>query len=89
MGLTAILERAERRFRIVRRHIGFRFFIGWMFFGALFVVAAYLAPRHLVDEHKLVLALILALTGVVALFMLAYALVEAVIRERQGKIDAT
>ena len=89
MGVDAIFERAKRRFKIVRRHIGFRFFLGWLVFGALFVMATYLAPRPLVDEHKLSLALIMGLSGIIALFMLAYALVEAMIRERQGKTDAT
>jgi hypothetical protein len=89
MSVVAILERAQRRFRIVRSHFGFRFFIGWVFFGAAFVVATYLAPRQLVDEHKLLLAVLLALTGVIALFLLAYALIAALMQERRGKIDAT
>jgi hypothetical protein len=89
MSAHAVLERAQRRLRVIRTHIGFRFFLGWVIFAVVFVTAISQAPRQLVDEHRILLALVLALTSVVALFMLAYAFVAMVTKERQGSTDAT
>jgi len=78
---TVLLDRATRRWRVFRSHFGFHFFLGWTVFAALYLGATKLVPQEWVIEHKVVLALVLALTGTVAVFFLTWALYEAISKQ--------
>jgi len=80
--MRARLDLAKRRLRVVRSHIGFRFFIGWLVIAASLLVLLTFIPRQQFEEHKVVLAFAFALTSFAALFMLAYALLDAATKER-------
>jgi hypothetical protein len=78
---TEFLDRTNRRWRIFRSHFGFHFFLGWTVFAVLYLGATKLAPQEWVIEHKVALALVLALTSTLALFFLAWALCEAISKQ--------